>query len=82
MNHLTFLGREGTGPLTLHLTGRRAKLPTESVPAEWKEEWYAGIAVRRRRRMAMNDFDTTDEEETDTTQYLFTCSIQGIVDIF
>ena len=58
MNHPTFLGSEGTGPRTLHLTGRRAKLPTESVPAEWKEEWYAGIAVRK----TISVTSTTDEE--------------------
>ena len=53
MNHAsaTFLGSEGTGPRTLHLTGKRAKLPTESVPAEWKEEWYAGIAMRMRMKI-------------------------------
>ena len=41
----TCLGNEGTGPRTLHLTGRRARLPTDSAPAEWKEEWYAGIEM-------------------------------------
>ena len=37
------LGSEGTGPLTLHLMGKRARLHTESAPLEWKEEWYAGM---------------------------------------
>ena len=39
------LGSEGTGPLTLHLMGKRARLHTESAPLEWKEEWYAGMMM-------------------------------------
>ena len=50
----TCLGNEGTGPRTLHLTGRRARLPTDSAPAEWKEEWYAGIAMMIGKRRKMN----------------------------
>ena len=49
----TCLGNEGTGPRTLHLTGRRARLPTDSAPAEWKEEWYAGITIMIGKRTKM-----------------------------
>ena len=73
----TCLGNEGTGPRTLHLTGRRARLPTDSAPAEWKEEWYAGIAmmigiIGKRTKMNPPTLATAD-----TTQIFITCSSQG-----
>ena len=38
-----FFGREGTGPLTVHLIGRRATFPTLSTATQDADEWYAGI---------------------------------------
>ena len=72
----TCLGNEGTGPRTLHLTGRRARLPTDSAPAEWKEEWYAGIAMMIGMRWTkMNPPPTL--ATADTTQIFITCSSLG-----